>query len=44
MLKEYLIVSKINMTEGNMSQEFRLKNRDKKKKIFDWRNKTKWTD
>ena len=29
------------MTEGNMSQEFRLKNRDKKKKIFDLRNKTK---
>ena len=30
------------MTKGNVSQEFRLKNTDEKKKFFCWRNRRKW--
>ena len=32
------------MAEENISQEFRLKNIDEKKNIFNWGNKSKWID
>ena len=30
------------MPAENMNQEFRLEKIDKKKKLFNWRNKSKW--